>query len=83
MCLNEKYAGDILMFDIPRIPLVSALKRLGYSYNTTRRRSDRRRCGSVDCAEAPLQAYVMDDIFESLRARTCPSASITTGLSTP
>ncbi|MEA4955616.1 MAG: spermidine/putrescine ABC transporter substrate-binding protein [Pseudoflavonifractor sp.] len=63
---NEKYAGDILMFDNPRDTIGIALKKLGYSYNTT---DPAQIVAAVDqlIAQRPLvQAYVMDDIFEKL-----------------
>lgn len=63
---NEKYAGDILMFDNPRDTIGIALKKLGYSYNTT---DPAQIEAAVDqlIAQRPLvQAYVMDDIFEKL-----------------
>ena len=63
---NEKYAGDILMFDNPRDTIGIALKKLGYSYNTT---DAAQITAAVDLLmeQKPLvQAYVMDDIFEKL-----------------
>ena len=58
---NEKYAGDILMFDNPRDTIGIALKKLGYSYNTT---DAAQITAAVDLLM--VQAYVMDDIFEKL-----------------
>ena len=63
---DEKYAGDILMFDNSRDTIGIALKKLGYSYNTT---DPAQVVAAVDAlvAQRPLvQAYVMDDIFEKL-----------------
>lgn len=63
---NEKYAGDILMFDNPRDTVGIALKKLGYSYNTT---DPSQIVEAVDLLieQNPLvQARVMDDIFEKL-----------------
>ena len=63
---NEKYAGDILMFDNSRDTIGIALKKLGYSYNTT---DAAQITEAVDLLleQKPLvQAYVMDDIFEKL-----------------
>ncbi len=63
---NEKYSGDILMFDNSRDTIGIALKKLGYSYNTT---DDTQIIAAVDelLIQFPLvQAYVMDDIFEKL-----------------
>ncbi|MBU5434617.1 PotD/PotF family extracellular solute-binding protein [Pseudoflavonifractor sp. MSJ-37] len=63
---NEKYSGDILMFDNSRDTIGIALKKLGYSYNTT---DEAEITAAVDelIAQRPLvQAYVMDDIFEKM-----------------
>lgn len=63
---NEKYSGDILMFDNSRDTIGIALKKLGYSYNTT---DPAQITAAVDelIAQRPLvQAYVMDDIFEKM-----------------
>ena len=63
---NEKYAGDILMFDNPRDTIGIALKKLGYSYNTT---DAAQITAAVDLLmeQKPLvQSYVMDEIFDKL-----------------
>ncbi len=63
---NENYSGDILMFDNSRDTIGIALKKLGYSYNTT---DVAQITQAVDLLleQKPLvQAYVMDDIFEKL-----------------
>ena len=60
---NEQYAGDILMFENSRDAIGIALKKLGYSYNTT---DAAQITAAVDelVAQRPLvQAYVMDQIF--------------------
>lgn len=63
---NEKYSGQILMFDNPRDTFAIALKKLGYSMNTTD-------AGEIEEAyeelikQKPLvQAYVMDQIFNKM-----------------
>ena len=63
---NEKYSGDILMFDNSRDTIGIALKKLGYSYNTT---DEAQITAAVDAlmAQRPLvQAWVMDDIFDKM-----------------
>lgn len=63
---NEKYAGDILMIDNSRDAIGIALKRLGYSYNTTDE-SQVRQAVDLLVEQWPIvQAYVMDDIFQKL-----------------
>lgn len=63
---NEKYAGDILMFDNPRDTIGIALKKLGYSYNTTDPDQVREAVDQLIAQRPLVQAYVMDDIFEKL-----------------
>ena len=63
---NEKYAGDTLMIDNSRDAIGIALKRLGYSYNTTDE-SQVRQAVDLLVEQWPIvQAYVMDDIFQKL-----------------
>ena len=63
---NEKYAGKILMIDNSRDAIGIALKRLGYSYNTTDE-SQVRQAVDLLVEQWPIvQAYVMDDIFQKL-----------------
>ena len=63
---NEKYAGDILMFDNSRDTIGISLKRLGYSYNTTDSAQIEEAVDQLIAQKPLLQAYVMDDIFEKL-----------------
>lgn len=63
---NEKYAGDILMFNNSRDAIGIALKKLGYSYNTT---NEAQITAAVDelIAQAPLrQGLYMDEQFGKL-----------------
>jgi len=63
---NEKYAGDILMFNNSRDAIGIALKKLGYSYNTT---DVSQISAAVDelIVQAPLlQGYYMDEQFGKL-----------------
>ena len=63
---NEKYAGDILMIDNSRDAIGIALKRLGYSYNTTDESQIREAVDLLVDQWPIVQAYVMDDIFPKL-----------------
>ncbi len=63
---NEKYAGDILMFDNSRDTIGIALKKLGYSYNTTEAAQITAAVDELVAQKPLLQGYVMDDIFEKL-----------------
>ncbi len=63
---NEKYAGDILMFNNARDAIGIALKKLGYSYNTT---SEAEIKAAVEelIRQAPLrQGLFMDEQFGKL-----------------
>ena len=63
---NEDYAGDILMFDNPRDAIGIALKKLGYSYNTTDP-AQITEATDLLVEQYPLvQSYVMDQIFDKL-----------------
>lgn len=66
MLWSDRYKDQILMFDNPRDAFGIALKKLGYSQNTTDR-------GQLDMAKlelinqkAVIQAYVMDEIFPKM-----------------
>ena len=63
---DPQYKGQILMFDNSRDAIGIALKKLGYSFNTTDEAQIKE---AVDLLieQAPLvQAYVMDQIFDKL-----------------
>lgn len=63
---NEKYANNILMFQNSRDTVGIALKRLGYSFNTTDE-SEIRHAAQTLVEQKPLvQAYVMDEIFDKM-----------------
>lgn len=63
---NEKYANNILMFQNSRDTVGIALKRLGYSFNTTSE-SEIRHAAQTLVEQKPLvQAYVMDEIFDKM-----------------
>lgn len=63
---DEKYAGNILMFNNPRDAFGIAQAYLGYSLNT-QNKAELDRCASIlkDQKEI-VQGYVMDEIFDKL-----------------
>ena len=60
---NEKYAGDIVMIDNSRDAIGIALKRLGYSYNTTDLAQITEAVDTLIAQKPILQGYVMDEVF--------------------
>ena len=65
---DERYMGEILMFSNPRDSFAIALKRLGYSMNSTSEEELRDACESLKDQKALVQAYVMDEIFDKMGA---------------
>ena len=63
---NEKYSNDILMIDNSRDAIGIALKRLGYSYNTTDPDQITEAVDSLIEQKPILQGYAMDEIFGKL-----------------
>lgn len=63
---NEKYADDIVIFDNSRDTIGIALKRLGYSYNTTDEAQIQEAVDLLIQQKPLIQAYVMDDIFSKM-----------------
>ncbi len=63
---NEKYSGQILMFDNPRDAFGIALKKLGYSMNTTNPAEWKAAAEELKAQKPLLQAYVMDQIFDKM-----------------
>lgn len=63
---NEKYANNILMFSNSRDTVGIALKRLGYSFNTTDEEQIRAAAESLIEQKPIVQAYVMDEIFDKM-----------------
>ncbi len=63
---DERYMGEILMFSNPRDSFAIALKRLGYSMNSTSEEELRDACESLKDQKALVQAYVMDEIFDKM-----------------
>ena len=60
---NEKYADDIVMIDNSRDAIGIALKRLGYSYNTTDTAQITEAVDTLIAQKPILQGYVMDEVF--------------------
>ncbi len=63
---NEKYAGDILMFNNSRDTFMIAEKYLGYSMNTTDEQELRNAAAALTQQKLLVQAYVMDEIFDKM-----------------
>ena len=63
---NEKYANDIFMFSNSRDAFGIALKRLGYSFNTTSESELRAAAQSLIDQKLLVQTYVMDEIFDKM-----------------
>lgn len=63
---NEKYKNQILMFDNPRDSFAIALKKLGYSMNTTNENELKEASAELTKQKGLVQAYVMDQIFTKM-----------------
>lgn len=63
---NEKYAGQILMFDNPRDAFGIAQFKLGYSVNTTDESELKAAAEELKKQKPLVQAYVMDQIFDKM-----------------
>lgn len=63
---NTKYDHDVLMFNNSRDAVGIALKRLGYSYNTTDPDQLRQAVDLLIEQKPMLQGYYMDKIFEKM-----------------
>ena len=63
---NEKYANNILMFQNSRDTVGIALKRLGFSFNTTNEDEIRSAAHTLVDQKPIVQAYVMDEIFDKM-----------------
>ncbi|HEX3027033.1 MAG TPA: spermidine/putrescine ABC transporter substrate-binding protein [Clostridia bacterium] len=63
---NSKYKGKILMFDNSRDAIGIALKKLGYSYNTTDQAQIKKAAAELINQKPLVQAYVMDQIFDKM-----------------
>lgn len=63
---DERYIGDILMFDNPRDAFGIALSMLGYSMNTTDPKELEEAADLLKEQKMLVQAYVMDQIFDKM-----------------
>jgi len=63
---NKKYSRDILMFDNSRDTVGIALKKLGYSLNTTNPAEITAAVDELITQKPLLQGYFMDKIFEKM-----------------
>ena len=65
---NEKYNGNILMFDNPRDAFAIAENMLGYSMNTESADELRAAADKLKEQKPLIQAYVMDQVFDKMGA---------------
>lgn len=63
---DEAYKGQVLMFNNPRDAIAIALKKLGYSLNTTNEDEIKNAANELIKQKDIVQAYVMDQIFNKL-----------------
>lgn len=63
---NEKYSGKIFMFDNPRDAFAIALKKCGYSMNTTDPDEIQEAYEELAKQKPLLQGYYMDQIFQKM-----------------
>jgi len=68
LLFDEKYSGQILMFDNPRDAFGIALKYQGHSLNTTDEGELNSACELLRSQHPYLQGYVMDQIFNKLES---------------
>lgn len=64
---DERYMGDILMFSNSRDAFGIALKKLGYSFNTTNEEEINEAAQELKNQKPLVQAYVMDEIFDKMQ----------------
>lgn len=63
---NEKYAGKIFMFDNARDSFAIALKKLGYSMNTTDPAQWKAAYDALAVQKPLVQGYFMDQVFQKM-----------------
>jgi spermidine/putrescine transport system substrate-binding protein len=63
---DAKYKDKILMFDNSRDAIGIALKKLGYSFNTTNETELKKAAAELETQKPLVQAYVMDQIFDKM-----------------
>lgn len=64
---DERFLGDILMFDNSRDAFAIALKLLGYSFNTENPEELEKAAEKLKEQKPMVQAYVMDQIFDKMQ----------------
>ena len=65
---DDRYAGQILMFDNPRDTFGIALKCLGYHHNTVDENHIREAYELLSLQKPLIQAYVMEEIYDAMEA---------------
>ncbi len=65
---NEKYKGNILMFNNPRDAYGIALKKLGFDINPENQEQIDKATALLKEQKPVVQAYVMDEIFDKMGA---------------
>lgn len=65
---DEKYAGNILMFESTRDAFMIALRMLGYDVNTTDEEQIREAYDLLKRQKPLVQAYVQDQIYDKLES---------------
>lgn len=63
---DEQYTGQVLMFDNPRDAYGIAMKKLGYSQNTTEKSRIDEATQLLKDQKSVVQSYVMDQIFSKM-----------------
>ncbi|MBR2319992.1 MAG: spermidine/putrescine ABC transporter substrate-binding protein [Clostridia bacterium] len=63
---EPKYAGKIFMFDNARDSFMIALKKLGYSMNTTNPDEWKKAYGALEEQKPLVQGYFMDQVFQKM-----------------
>ncbi|MCR4600861.1 MAG: spermidine/putrescine ABC transporter substrate-binding protein, partial [Clostridia bacterium] len=76
---NEKYEGNILMFDNSRDAMGIALKLMGKSYNTENEDDIYAASEKLKEQKPLVQAYVMDQIFDKMESGEAAVAPYYTG----
>ncbi len=76
---NKKYDGKILMFSNSRDAFGIALKKLGYSLNSTNKEEITAAANELKAQKSVLQAYVMDRVFDKMEAESAYAATYYAG----
>jgi len=76
---NEKYTGDIFMFDSIRDTLAISLARLGYSINSTDENELNKAVDELIKQKPILQSYVMDEVKDNMINGSAALAAVYSG----